>query len=385
MNISETYTKLRQENRTTRDIRMGWSGSCLGSESTLHQLAPYIGKMKSTMASTLICEYSRPGNLVLDPFVGSGVIALECLIAGRQVIASDINPYAVVLTKAKMEAPRSLAGALSKATHYLRMDEMSYDEPVIEETPDWVKEFFHPKTLSEILRLNTLLVKNNEYFLQACLLGILHHQRPGFLSYPASHLVPYLRTRSFPKEKYPEVYEYRAVEPRLLSKIQRAYRRFPNIDPYLYQTCIQQDAAKLCLSPESIDAVITSPPYMNTLDYARDNRLRLWFLGSDNCNDYDKQINAKQKFINLMQELLSKLRIVLKNGAYCVLVVGEIATSHAVTNIAEIVTDIAVNKVGCFLSEEMVQDFIPDVRRARREGRRTKREWIIVLRKREML
>jgi len=41
---------------------------------------------------------------------------------------------------------------------------------------------------------------------------------------------------------------------------------------------------------ESIDAVITSPPYMDALDYARDNRLRLWFLG---INDY-KQIMEKE-------------------------------------------------------------------------------------------
>lgn len=382
MNTLDTQVELRQEISARTDIRISWSGSCLGLESTLHQIAPYIGKMKSTMASRLIREYSRPGGLVLDPFVGSGIVALECLIAGRQIIASDINPYAVLLTRAKMEAPGTLAQALSKATHYLKMTKLSPEKPTMQETPDWIKEFFHPRTLSEILRLNALLMKNNEYFLQACLLGILHHQRPGFLSYPASHLVPYLRTRRFPKEKYPDAYEYRSVEPRLLSKIRRVYRRLPNIDPRLYRACWQQDASKLCLSPESIDAVITSPPYMNALDYARDNRLRLWFLGVKDCREYDEQINTKQKFVNLMEECLSRLRSALKDGAYCILVVGELSSSHSVTNIAEMVADIAVNKVGYFLRENVWQDFIPDVRRARKEGRRTKREWIIVLRKR---
>lgn len=385
MNTLDTEVELRQEINAKTDIRISWGGSCLGLESTLHQIAPYIGKMKSTMASRLIREYSRPGDLVLDPFVGSGIVALECLIAGRQIIASDINPYAVLLTRAKMEAPRTLAQALSKATHYLKMVKISPEEPTIEETPEWVKEFFHPKTLSEILRLNALLMKNNEYFLQACLLGILHHQRPGFLSYPASHLVPYLRTLRFPKEKYPNAYEYRAVEPRLLSKIQRVYRRFPYINPYLHRACLQHDAARLSISAESIDAVITSPPYMNALDYGRDNRLRLWFLGVHNCHDYDRQNNTKQKFVYLMERFLSRLILALKNGAYCVLVIGDISSSHSVTSVASMVTDIAINKVGVFRCEEIIQDSIPDVRRARREGRRTKREWIIVLRKREIL
>src|SRR5258708_20036869 len=41
-------------------------------------------------------------------------------------------------------------------------------------------------------------------FLLSCLLAILHHQRPGFLSFPSSHAVPYLRLNSFPRELYPE-------------------------------------------------------------------------------------------------------------------------------------------------------------------------------------
>lgn len=382
MNASDTQVGLRHEIQATTHIQWTWSGSCLGSESTLHQVAPYIGKMKSTMAGRLIREYSRPGDLVLDPFQGSGTVALECLIAGRQIIACDINPYAVLLTRAKMQAPRTLELALSRATDYLKMIESSPEKPTMQETPGWIKEFFHPATLSEILRLNALLTENNEYFLQACLLGILHHQRPGFLSYPASHLVPYLRTRRFPKAQYPDAYEYRAVEPRLLSKIRRVYRRLPDIAPSLYRVCRQQDASMLCLPPGSIDAVITSPPYMNALDYARDNRLRLWFLGVDDYREYDEYTNTREKFLDLMENCLSRLRVALKDGRHCILVVGELSSSHSVTNIAEMVARIAVHRVGGFSRENVWQDCIPDVRRARKEGRRTKREWIIVLRKR---
>ena len=79
-----------------------WEGSCLSTESTLHQIAPYIGKMKSSMAKILIENYSSKGDIVGDPFIGSGVVALESLIAGRGIIAGDINPYAVTLTKAKL-------------------------------------------------------------------------------------------------------------------------------------------------------------------------------------------------------------------------------------------------------------------------------------------
>ncbi|MBU4373636.1 MAG: site-specific DNA-methyltransferase [Euryarchaeota archaeon] len=68
-------------------------------ESTLHQLSPYIGKIKSVFAGKLITTYTEIGDTILDPFAGSGTVALESLIAGRHVIVNDINPYAITLIK----------------------------------------------------------------------------------------------------------------------------------------------------------------------------------------------------------------------------------------------------------------------------------------------
>ena len=86
-----------------------WQGSCVGTESTLHQIAPYVGKMKSTMARALIESASSPGDTIFEPFVGSGLVALESLISGRSVVCCDTNPYAIVLTKAKLFPPPTLA------------------------------------------------------------------------------------------------------------------------------------------------------------------------------------------------------------------------------------------------------------------------------------
>src|SRR3989442_14881114 len=82
--------------------RDGWTGSAWQIESTLHQLSPYIGKIKSTMASSLIHQYTKPGDVVCDPFSGCGTVAFESWIAGRHVIANDLSPYAVLLTHAKL-------------------------------------------------------------------------------------------------------------------------------------------------------------------------------------------------------------------------------------------------------------------------------------------
>lgn len=360
---------------------LSWHGSCVGSESTLHQIGPYIGKMKSTMAKVLISKCSQPGDIILDPFVGSGVVALESLIAGRGIICSDTNPYAVVLTKAKLLAPCKLTQALTLAEDYLEMsrDELRKVNP--RNIPEWVRNFFHPRTLREIVALAKVLRRHEQHFLLAALLGILHHQRPGFLSYPASHAVPYLRTKKFPKKDYPELYRYRAVRPRLLKKIKRVYRRFPEIDHSLAKKCFLQDATKLRLPIDSIDAVITSPPYMNALDYVRDNRLRLWFLGYENENTLTKENPMNlDSFKKLMYGCLSMISRVLRPGKRCIFVTGEIGRSKSTINTAEAVLDIA-RIIGEFNCETVIEDGVPKDRRIRKRGCRVKREWIIVLRK----
>ena len=359
-----------------------WDENCRSTESTLHQLAPYIGKMKSAMAKTLIDTYSSKGDLVCDPFVGSGVVALESLIGNRGILASDISPYAYVLTKAKLTAPRTMEEALAKADLYCAKMKITADRVSLRGVPKWVKSFFHRRTLKEVLALTSILRQRREYFLLACLLGILHHQRPGFLSYPSSHLVPYLRTKKFPIELFPEMYKYRSVAHRMRAKINRVYKRFPRLSPDLLMECRRVNAASSWLPKEAVDTVITSPPYMNALDYARDNRLRLWFLGVSDYEKQDRKVpNNSKDFLFLMEHCMKNIYQGLKRNGICVLVIGEVGRSKKPINTANLIIEMMKESSLNFRLEEMIEDTIPDIRRARRNGSCTKKEWIVVFKK----
>ena len=61
---------------------------------SLHKIAPYIGSYPPCLPHYFIGTYSDPGDVVLDPFSGSGTTALEALLMQRQAIASDAFPYA---------------------------------------------------------------------------------------------------------------------------------------------------------------------------------------------------------------------------------------------------------------------------------------------------
>jgi len=338
-----------------------WEGKSVHSESTLHQLSPFLGKMKSTMAKELVQTYSSPGDTVLDPFSGSGTVPLEAAIEQRNAIGIDRNPYSILLSKAKLHPPATEEAAKQAAEKYL---EQIDPEPGVgtDSIPEWVAEFFHPKTLSGIAQLCPLLHENDEHFLVTCLLGILHHQRPGFLSYPASNLRPYLRDEKFPREEYPEKYEYRKIEPRLISKIERAYRRFPEFDESLRRSVLEGDSADVMqqeIADEVIDTIITSPPYMNKLDYGRDNRLRLYFLGIEDYQELDGSPESRQQYRDFLDRFLTEATRVLRPNGTLIFVMGESQRSGAAVDTSEVLTEM-INKEEYNLDiEEAILDKVP--------------------------
>ncbi|MFQ5787329.1 MAG: DNA methyltransferase [Thermodesulfobacteriota bacterium] len=362
-----------------------WHGSFNGLESTLNQLSPYVGKLKSGMVQVLISLYSTKGDTVLDPFSGSGVVPFMSALMGRQAYANDLSPYAYVLTRAKLETPYLKSQAVDAAIRLLDKVETIAPSISLDEVPDWIQSFFHPKTLQELIVAFQLLQEHQSYFLLACLLGILHHQRPGFLSYPASHLVPYLRKSKYPQEDYPEMYQYRDVRSRLLSKIKRAYRRhelpvdWKNRHYKIWQT----NSMNLPVNDQQVDAIISSPPYFGALDYARDNRLRLWFLGCKNWKELDQNLTANSKvYIPQMSACIKEMYRILKPKKYCILVLGDVERDNKTHRTAEILAEVANNVTNNgFTIDTIYDDIIPDERRSRRKTKTTKFERILVMRR----
>jgi hypothetical protein len=351
----------------------------------MHQLAPYVGKLKSGMVRVLIELYSRPGDVVLDPFCGAGVVPLECILMGRHTIANDLSPYAYTITRGKLSAPLTMHEALQETERVLCETESRIHAVSIDHVPDWVRSFFHPDTLREIITAFQVLKERQNYFLTACLLGILHHVRPGFLSYPTSHLTPYLRLRKYPPEAFPKMYAYRDLRTRLTYKVMRAYRRtgFTPLRNQLDWRVLQENTMNLSLPSNSIDAIISSPPYFGALDYARDNRLRLWFLGVSNWKELDRSLTANdQVYIVQMTQCLKQMDRVLRDRAHCVLVLGDVERNGTKKQTAQIISELASEVTQGRLVQKLIYtDEIPDVRRSRRQTHTTKYEKILVMQK----
>ena len=116
-----------------------------------------------------------------------------------------------------------------------------------------------------------------------------------------------------------------------------------------------------------VDAIITSPPYMRQLDYARDNRLRLWFLGVNDPRQLDHEISPrKDAFLKLMEKCFRRWQTVLKPEKYCILIVGDASSELTNGNLPERISAIATQKVGGYVHIHDHTEAIPNERRVRR-------------------
>ena len=137
-----------------------------------------------------------------------------------------------------------------------------------------VKDYFHPDTLSEILKLKKYFrtqreLDQNDAFIQACALHILHGNRPYALSRNSHPITPFAPTGP---------YVYKSVRDSLTAKVVRALEKelSPNFRPGTSYKSDFRNAASLISEP--VDIIITSPPFIG-LRFDRPNWLRLWFCG----------------------------------------------------------------------------------------------------------
>lgn len=329
----------------------------------LHRMGPYIGKIKPAMAYQLIISSTKKNSLILDPFCGVGTVLLESSFNERFSIGNDLNPYAFTISMAKSERID-----IDDHISYLKKIKINYNKKD-KNFSDFLVQFYDKKTLKEIIFLIDNFKKNKKYFLLGCLLGIIHGHRPGHLSASTSLVIPYT-----PREKP----EYREVIPRLIEKVKRMYRdgfynsHIPEV--------LNEDSKKMSIKSNSVDAVISSPPYYNTLDYTSDNRLRNEFLGVN--EDKKKSLKSKlsihnKSYLKDMEIIGLELKRVLKKGAYCIFVLGDHHTNSKIINTAEEVAKI-YEKIG-FITCGMVNDKMPTNKAIPDSRKRNKLDRILVM------
>ncbi|MGC8621992.1 MAG: DNA methyltransferase, partial [Caldisphaera sp.] len=299
-------------------------------------------------AHWLIKIASRPKDIILDPFCGIGTIPLEADLMGRKAIGFDLNDYAVAISKAKFDR-RTLNDNLT----WLSEVKLNEDAVKIDNVSDYVKQFYHPKTLSEILSLKEAMIRDHRDFLLGCLLGIAHGHRPQYLSAWTGYIVPFT-----PKIRP----EYKMVMPRMIAKVKRVYQtEVPLETNAVIKKC---DAREKNVPDDSVDLVISSPPYFNTIDYTASNKLRLALLGveGDNISRLKNNLIQNEKdYLKQMALVGKRLVESLKDGSLCIFVLGDLHNGDTFRNTAIEISEL-YKSLG-FETLAIIEDEIPLARR----------------------
>ena len=165
----------------------------------------------------------------------------------------------------------------------------------------------------------------------------------------------------------------------------RAFKRQPK--PYTESRSVFAGDARAFPTVSDVQAVITSPPYMNELDYVRDNRLRLWFIDRTIPSGLELPGGDRDvAYVSLLRNVCSRLAGGINPGGFFVLVVGDVSRGRGPTGrTVQLTRQIFAGHPGVsqFSLTAVYEDQIPDIRRSRRECQGTKKETILVYEKRQ--
>ena len=302
---------------------------------SLHEIS-YRACFKPQLPRLFIERLTAPGDAVYDPFLGRGTTAIEAALLGRTPIGADVNPLSEILVAPRLDPPP--LAAVSK-----RLGELPLEDEC--ETWDDLLAFYHPNTLRQITNLRkTLLGRTKDGSLDAVDRWIrmvatnrLTGHSPGFFSVytlPPNQAVTVERQRGINlsrKQTPPE----RDVRVSILKKSRSLLGKLEEHDAgrlretsgkALLTSGSSDDTPEI--ASDSISLVVTSPPFLDVVDYRTDNWLRCWFNGIDAQSVQVWNFRKPREWQAAMTRVFAELKRVLKPGGYVAFEVGEVRSGR---------------------------------------------------------
>ena len=359
-------------------IAPGWKDQPRLWGHALHPMCSYLACFPAALAHAFVARWSRPGDVVLDPFSGRGTTPLQACAEGRVGVGNDLNPFAHVLTGSKVDPPSDgeararlarlridwtlqagewealaraaavgSAGAVPVAgVHTTALPPAGAAVPAAggrggpgaadEPLPPEVALAFHPRTLAQLLFLRSRLVlaDRTDRFLAAALTGILHGKSRSYLSeiMPNAFSMAPRYVRDFAGRTAfasPERDAFTCLGAKLdrLARDPRPPVRGLALLGDARDAGTRMQAALRALSlPERARLVVTSPPYLRVVKYGYYNWLRTWFLGfsAATIDGTLDDAHRREPYLIFLREVLADLRVALADDAVVVLVIGDV-------------------------------------------------------------
>jgi len=257
-----------------------------------HWFYPYKGKFHPQMIRALINIIGvRDGQIVLDPFSGSGTTALECMLLGVDFIGYDISPLCVIIGRVKTESVYALSEIEGLKNDILRHSIILKGE----EYYSFLDKLTNNETVKNFYKLVRLIAISD-----------LSRRKKDYKS-------------SFIKNLHLMILSIKDIK-EVEKQLNLSFGKI---------TIEEGDARNLKLPENSVDGIITSPPYSIALDYVHNDihslkdlgydyrEIREWFIGLRGSGKERIELYNED-----MKKAYKEMYRVLKPNRYAAIVIG---------------------------------------------------------------
>ncbi|GIV19285.1 MAG: DNA methylase [Armatimonadota bacterium] len=312
--------------------------------NSLQEIA-YRACFKPQLPRFFIELLTQPGEVVYDPFMGRGTTPLESALMGRIPYGCDVNPLSDILTRPRLNPPR-----LPQIVQ--RLSEL--DLRRCEHYPEELEVFYHPDTLAEICALREYLLQRErggelddiDRWIRMVAVNRLTGHSKGFFSVytlPPNQAVSIESQRKI-NERLGQTPPRRDVRQIILNKSRSLLHdcseavREQLAAVYPQSLLLTRQAHDTSEIPdESVSLVVTSPPFLDVVDYAQDNWLRCWFCGIEPQSVPITMARSVDEWREAMRCVFTELARVLRPDGWIAFEVGEVRAGRI--RLEEVVLD----------------------------------------------
>ncbi|CEG12761.1 hypothetical protein MSIBF_A2690003 [groundwater metagenome] len=314
----------------------------IGEEETnyaTHHLYRYPGQFVPQIPRFLIEKFSKKYDVVLDPFCGSGTTLVEANLLHRNSYGIDVNPIARLVTKVKTKKISMSNDELIRITNINNFDD--FDEIRKECKKFEYGYLFNGENLMHLLKIRKEIYENYtddiRNFLLVCLLSIVK----SCANIDASK-VRIVREKKdminvfeiFKKTVHVNLKKLTSLNTDVFAEVLNC--DYPDSFGDLNEP---ENAKKISLETQTIDLVVTSPPYLNALNYIKIHRIEMAllnekvdeknYIGVDKeieiteSSDACKKLMAIEIYFKDMENAISEISRVLKSNGVCGMIIDK--------------------------------------------------------------
>lgn len=270
-------------------------------EQWTHGYHRYPAKFLPNLVKKLIEDYTHENDLVADLFAGCGTTLVEAKVHGRKSIGVDINPVAELITKAKTNPiePWKLEKHFNLIIEcFDSFESNNYTDIAVHERIDY---WFTKEHKAKIAFLYDKILAIQDRAVKDFLLVSLSHILKNCSKWLQSSTKPQVDPKKTSTDPF---IAFQAHTKQMLKKNTEFYKQLSE-NKYLKTKCEirLEDARKTSIKANSVGAIITSPPYVTSYEYADIHQLTAyWYEYITDLSGFRK--NFIGTFYSLNQETI---------------------------------------------------------------------------------